>query len=125
MSRSPAMSGKAITTKSLKEKWSSKVQSARENGENGIGGSSTVTLASFENTRVTCSGMVMVASDNRTAEVGIGRNIDMAMVRQNASIVVPVRESGAESCQDFTWESMEGIQDQWVRGRGRAEFIGE
>ena len=33
-----------MATKSLKEKWLSKVQLARENGENGIGGSSTVTL---------------------------------------------------------------------------------
>ena len=45
MSRSPAMSRKAIATKSLKEKWLSMVQSARENGENGIGGFSTVTEA--------------------------------------------------------------------------------
>ena len=44
MSRSLAMSGKAMATKSLKEKWLSMVQSAREKGENGIGGSSTVTL---------------------------------------------------------------------------------
>ena len=38
------MSGKAIAIKSLKEKWLSIVQSAREKGEKGIGGSSTVTL---------------------------------------------------------------------------------
>ena len=38
------MSGKAMATKSLKEKWLSKVQSARENRENGIGGPSTITL---------------------------------------------------------------------------------
>ena len=44
MSRSPATSGKAMATKSLKEKWLSMVQSARENGENGIGGFSTVTI---------------------------------------------------------------------------------
>ena len=44
MSRSPAKSGKAIATKSLKEKWLSIVQSVREKGENGIGGFSTVTL---------------------------------------------------------------------------------
>ena len=43
MSRSPAMSGKAIATKSLKEKWSSKVQSTTENGENRTGGPSTIT----------------------------------------------------------------------------------
>ena len=43
MSRSPAKSGKATAMKSLKEKWLSIVQSAREKGENGIGGFSTVT----------------------------------------------------------------------------------
>ena len=43
-SRSLAMSRKAIAMKSLKEKWLSMVQSAREKGENGIGGSSIVTL---------------------------------------------------------------------------------
>ena len=37
------MSGNAIAMKSLKEKCSSRVQSARENGENGIRRSSTVT----------------------------------------------------------------------------------
>ena len=44
MSRSPAMSGKATAMKSLKEKWSSIVQSAKEKGEKGIGGPSIVTL---------------------------------------------------------------------------------
>ena len=50
MSRSPAKSGKAIAMKSLKEKWPNIVQSAEEKGENGIGGSSTVTsIAKIEN----------------------------------------------------------------------------
>ena len=48
MFRSPAMSGKATATKSLKEKWLSKVQSVREKGENGIGGPSTVTTTSVD-----------------------------------------------------------------------------
>ena len=43
MSRSPAMSGKAIAMKSSNEKWLSIVQLAREKGENGMGMSSTVT----------------------------------------------------------------------------------
>ena len=43
MSRSLAKSRKAIATKSLKEKWLNMVQSAREKGENGTGGSSTIT----------------------------------------------------------------------------------
>ena len=43
MSRSPAKSGKAIATKSSKEKWLIIVQSAREKGENEIKGFSTIT----------------------------------------------------------------------------------
>ena len=43
MFKSPAKSGKAIAMKSLKEKWLSMVQLAEEKGENGIGGSSTIT----------------------------------------------------------------------------------
>ena len=43
MSRSLAKSGKAIATKLLKEKWSSRVQSTGEKGENEVDGSPTVT----------------------------------------------------------------------------------
>ena len=43
MSGSPAKSGNAMATKSLKEKWLSIVQSMREKGENEVGGSSIVT----------------------------------------------------------------------------------
>ena len=43
MSRSLAMSGKAIATKSSNEKWLSIVQSATEKGENGMGTSSIIT----------------------------------------------------------------------------------
>ena len=53
MSRSPAMSRKAIATKSLNEKWLSIVQSATEKGENGMGTSSTVTLSySYSNSNL-------------------------------------------------------------------------
>ena len=45
MSRSLAKSRKATAMKSLKEKWLSMVQSVEEKGENGIGGSSTITAA--------------------------------------------------------------------------------
>ena len=44
------MSGKAIAMKSLKEKWFSIVQSAKEKGEKAIGGSSTVTPNSLTST---------------------------------------------------------------------------
>ena len=49
-------------------------------------------LVSFENSRMTSSGMVMVTSNDRVVQVSISRDIDMALVSQDASIVVPVRE---------------------------------
>ena len=49
-------------------------------------------LASFENSRMTSSGMVMVTSNDRVVQVSIGRDIDAALVSQDASIIVPVRE---------------------------------
>ena len=56
------MSRKAIAMKSLKEKWLSIVQSAKEKGEKGIGGSSTVTpflywnMSSSSNSSPSCPG---------------------------------------------------------------------
>ena len=49
-------------------------------------------LASLEDSRMTCSGMVMVMSNNRVVQVSISRDIDVALVSQDASIVVPVGE---------------------------------
>ena len=49
-------------------------------------------LASFENSRMTSSGMVMVASNDRVVQVSISRDIDVALVSQDTSIIVPVRE---------------------------------
>ena len=82
-------------------------------------------LASFENSRMTSSGMVMVTSNDRVAQVSISRDIDTALVSQDASIIVPVGEAQTESGRSFARESMEGIKDQWVRSRGRLEFISE
>ena len=50
-------------------------------------------LASFENTRMTSSGMVMVMSNDRVVQVSLCRDIDVALVSQDASVVVPVREA--------------------------------
>ena len=49
-------------------------------------------LASLEDSRMTSSGMVMVTSNNRVVQVSIGRDVDVALVSQDASIIVPVRE---------------------------------
>ena len=68
-------------------------------------------LASFENTRVTCCGVVMMASNNRMAKIGIGWDINTALVSQNASIIVPVREAQAEGSGNFIRESVEGVKD--------------
>ena len=59
------------------------------------------------------------------AQVSICGDIDVVLVSQNASVVVPVRKAGAESSRDSTRESMEGVKDQWVRSRGGAELVRE
>ena len=70
MSRSPAMSGKAMATKSLKEKWLSMVQSAREKGENEVGGSSIVTVFILEQVP---AGSVLEASKYQVLEAPFQR----------------------------------------------------
>ena len=50
-------------------------------------------LASFEDTRVASSGMGMVTSHDRVAQVSIGGDIDAALVSQDASIVMPIGEA--------------------------------
>ena len=45
------------------------------------------------------------------AKIGIGWDINMALVSQNASIVVPVREAGAEGSRNLARESVKGIED--------------
>ena len=42
---------------------------------------------------MTRSGMVMVASYNRATQVSIGRDIYVALVSQDAHVVVPVGEA--------------------------------
>ena len=48
MSRSSAKSGKAVVTKSLREKWEKREQSAKVKWEKEIGGTSTVTQISID-----------------------------------------------------------------------------
>ena len=50
-------------------------------------------LVSFENARMASSGMIVVSGHNRVAQSSIGGNIDMALVSQDAGIVVPVGEA--------------------------------
>ena len=47
-------------------------------------------VGKFENSRMTSSGMVMVMSNDRVAQVSISRDVDAALISQDASIVVPV-----------------------------------
>ena len=82
-------------------------------------------MASFENTRMACGGMIMVARYDRAAKASISRDIDAALVSQDSSVIVPIGKARAEIGRDCTRESMEGIEDQWVRSRGGAKFVGE
>ena len=50
-------------------------------------------VGEFENSRMTSSGMVMVMSNDRVVQASIGRDIDMALVNQDACIIVPVGEA--------------------------------
>ena len=71
-------------------------------------------LASFENTRMTSRRVVMVAGNDRVAEIGISRNIDTVLKSQDTGIVMPVGEARAKFRRGFTGESMEGIKDKWI-----------
>ena len=82
-------------------------------------------LASFENARMSSSGMIMVSSDDRVAESSICGNIDATLVSQDAGIIVPVGEARMEGGRDSARQSMEGIENQWVRGGGSTELIRE
>ena len=101
MLRSPAISGKATATKLSKEKWLSRVQSVREKGENGIGGSSTVTsLAKSRKSVVTKSlkkkweKREQSAKVNREKEIGRSSTIAHLMVDQEYTRgFVPLPES--------------------------------
>ena len=68
-------------------------------------------LASFEDTRVASSGVVMVASHDGVAQARVSGDIDTVLVSQDASIVMPIRKAGVESGRGSARESMEGIED--------------
>ena len=53
-------------------------------------------LAGFEDTRVICRGVIMMAGDDRTVEVSVSGNIDTALISQDASVIMPIGEVGAE-----------------------------
>ena len=68
-------------------------------------------MASFEDTGMASSGVVMVASYDSVAQASVSGDIDTVLVSQDASIVMPIRKAGAESGRGSTRESMEGIKD--------------
>ena len=65
-----------------------------------------------------CRGMIMVTRHDRAAEASISRDIDASLVSQDTGIIVPIGKARAEIGRDRTRESMEGIEDQWVRSGG-------
>ena len=58
-------------------------------------------LAGLENTGVTCCGMVMVSSDNRTVEGGVSGDIDTILKSQDSGVVFPVGETRAKLGGEF------------------------
>ena len=75
-------------------------------------------LAGLENTGVTCCRMVMVARDNRTAEVGVCGDVDTILEGQDASVILPVGETRMEFGREFAGECMEGVKDKGIGCRG-------
>ena len=59
------------------------------------------------------------------AEVRVSGDVDMILIGQDASIVLPVREARAELSREFTRECMEGIENERVRGGGGRDAFGE
>ena len=82
-------------------------------------------LVGFENTGVTCCGMVMVSRDNGAAEVGVGRDVNVILKGQDASIVLPIGEVGVEFGGEFSGECVESIKDEGVGCGGDGEPFGE
>ena len=82
-------------------------------------------LVSFENTWVAGRGMMMVMGDNLMMKASVSRNINMILIIQNTHIITPIREVEAKLGREFSRESMKGIQDKWIHGRGRAELVSE
>ena len=66
-------------------------------------------LAGLEDTRVTRCRMVMVAGDNGTTEGGVGGDVDTILEGQDASVVLPIRETRAELGWELPRECMEGV----------------
>ena len=48
-------------------------------------------LVSLQDTRMTSRGVVMMVRDDRATKVSICGNIDVALVGQDVSIIVPIR----------------------------------
>ena len=116
MSRSPAMSGKAMAMKSLKEKWLSMVQSARENGENGIGGSSTITSPRLNDQTSSDEG-ARILQRSRTTEREI--NVQLDSHQQHVQGYRKYhRFSGDRIDHDVPSYDRNyiGIEDKWRRG---------
>ena len=82
-------------------------------------------LASFEDTGVASSGMVMVAGDDGVAKVSVSGDVDTTLVSQDPRIIMPIGEARAEGSGGGTGESMEGVEDQWVGSGGGAKLVGE
>ena len=82
-------------------------------------------LAGLENTGVACCGMVMVSGDNGAAKVGVSWDVDTILKGQDASIVLPVRETRAEFGREFAGECMEGVEDKGIGCRGSGKPLGE
>ena len=82
-------------------------------------------LASLEEAGVASSGVVVTAAENIAAEIASGRDIDAALIGEDAIRVLPVRETGMESRWNGAIHGLKGLKDKGVRGRRGSNAGGE
>ena len=73
-------------------------------------------LASLEEAGVASSGVIMTAAENITAEIASRRDIDTALMGEDAIRMLPVREMGTESRGNRATHGLKGLEDKGVGG---------
>ena len=82
-------------------------------------------LSGFQVAGVPGALVVMATLKNSVAEGIIGRDIDTALVGQDARVDLPVGEAGTEGEGDVVIHGLEGLEDEGVACRGRLNTVEE
>ena len=96
--------------------------SSKQNGKVWATNTQQQPAVSLQEARMSGSRMIVVAGDNRMAKVKIIWDIDPSLEGEDTSIVLPVREVGAEGWGNFTGHGLEGSENDEVRGGGGCQL---